>query len=760
MQLIRDNPITAMFFSFFLAACGLSYMPWFLRWILLGMAVSVILLLLICKPFDRHTRHALILISAALAAAGLTVMAAHLHADRLESFAGTADKMTLRITETEYSLSYAAGYFAVVEESEHLPAGTKIRLYTSQNSLQEGSVLSGEVELCSLSDSGFDGRSYYLPKRIFLTAEEIELIHTETHPVFSFASLFRRINQRLTAMLLANTSPRAGGLSTAVLLGSQDHLDEAIERDFRRLGISHLLVVSGTHFSVLVTFAGSGLKRLRVPPKIRICLNILLILFFMFLTGMTSSVMRAGIMHLMAQLSQLLIRRNNIIHSFAFSGALMVLLNPYAAMECGLQLSFAATYCCLLFQICKSSFYRMIRQKTGIRLHKLPLIGVIETVCCTSLVSLSTLPLIWLYFGEISLISIPANILFSPLISILMLLSLSFLILYPFLILILPLAGILNLFCSLLGELAETMANPEWVMISVNYDFSVFFLLPLTVLLLLLPFMNRSLRIRASAASALIAVLFFSVVGIIGLCERNVIRFSYLPEKKNDGFVLKSDSKALVCEMSDGSFGYTYTLTDELAELHVCEIDTLLLTHYHNKHILTVNRLSQREILRNLVLPEPVDERERGIYETIAENAAMRNIQVKTVPAGESFEFNGTTITLFERTYLSRSTHPITAVGIDLGEEEIILLSGSFNQSVPEITMAAEAAEYVIFGNHSPVYKKTFGLSFASEPKVMITGENAYAYMEKTLADQCDPLAAEIPWRLKLRRTGSDTSGE
>lgn len=757
MQMIRNNPVTAMFFAFFLASCGYSCLPWILRWITLGIAVIFLLVAVLAKLFDPAMRHSLILVSAAVLLSGLLVSGAHLHAQRLDGYAGETDTVRLRITESEYSLSYAAGYFAEVEESGFLPAGTRIRLYSSHTALPDGAVLEGEVQLASLSDSGFDGRTYYLPKRILHAAEDLSLIHTDTRPSFSLSALFRQLRDRLTAMILVNTSPEAGGLASAVLLGEQEYLDEAMQRDFRRLGISHLLVVSGTHFSVLVTMSTLGLKRLKCSPKLRAVLNIVLILFLMFLTGMTSSVMRAGIMHLMAQISHLLTRRNNLIHSFAFSGALMVLLNPYAAMDCGLQLSFAATYCCLLFQTGKSAVYRTIRKKTGIRMQKLPLIGAAETVLCTSLVSLSTLPLIWLYFGEVSLISIPANVIFTPLISILMLFCAAFLILYPLRLLILPMAALMNLFSALLGRIAEAMARPDWVMISVNYGFSVFFLLPLTVILLLLPFLNRKFRLPAAASAVLLGVLFFAVIGGISLADRGNIRFTYLPEKKNDGFVLKSDGKVLLCEMADGSFGYAYTLTDEMAEMHVCEIDALLLTHYHNKHIQMADRLASREILRSIVLPEPIDDRERGIYGNLCEIAALKKIPVITLPAGGSFDFHGITVTLPDRIYLSRSTHPVTAVQIDLGTEEIVLLSCSFNQSVPEITYFAENAEYVILGNHSPVYKKTFGLSFVSEPKVLIAGEDACAHME-TVPDTVVP--ADLPWRLTVRRNEEDTTQE
>ena len=622
--------------------------------------------------------------------------------------------------------------------------------------LEEGSVLKGTVSLLSISENSgsFDGRSYYLPDKVMLQAEDISLSHVDTLPSFSVSSLFRQIRQRLTAMILAHTSPEAGGLASAVLLGDRDHLEDAMERDFRRLGITHLLVVSGTHFSVLVSMADTGLKRFRIPPKLRCCISMGIILLIMLLTGLTPSVVRAGIMHLMAQLSLLLVRKSNLIHSFAFSGALMVLINPYAAMDCGLQLSFAAASCCILFQIYKGSLYRFIRIKTGIRLADLPLIAIPEAIACTCMVSLSTLPLIWLYFGEVSLFSIPANLIFTPLISLLMLFTAAYLILYPLYLLILPMAAVLSGFCALLGNLAEFLARPDWVMIPVNYRFSVFFLLPMTVMFLLIPFVRRRMKVRLAVSSLLTGVLFFSVVGIIGAADRPYVSFSYLSDRKNDGFVLKSDGRILLCESSDASFGFSGLLTDEMSELHACEIDTLLLTHYHNKHVQLVNRLSEREILRNLVLPEPTDERETDIYRSLCENAALHRVRVTTLETGAAFDFCGVAVTLFERAYLSRSSHPVTAVSLELNGDRLTMVSSSFNQSVPEITSALESSEYLIFGGHSPVYKKTFGLSFSEKPKAMVVHSDAYSFMDEELKLIADSVRVPAPFRLRVRRNG------
>ena len=69
-------------------------------------------------------------------------------------------------------------------------------------------------------------------------------------------------------------------------------------------------------------------------------------------------------------------------------------------------------------------------------------------------------------------------------------------------------------------------------------------------------------------------------------------------------------------------------------------------------------------------------------------------------------------------TKLSRSSHPVSGASVDLPSGGVFFGSGSFNES-EELTRAAEEAEIVILGGHSPVYKKTFALFPAEGTKVL-----------------------------------------
>lgn len=764
MKYLEQFPVTAMFMGFFLSSCVFAYCNTALKLVFLGVTLLFLLITALHIPSIRETLRTLLLyvLSACAAAGILSFIFFDVITATYEKQHGTSDIVTLQITECEYALSYASRYQAVIRQSKKLPSGTTLLLDTSLLALENGTMLTGEVSYTSLAEAGtdsFDSVQYYLPRKIMILAEDLSLEKSGSRTNFSLTELFREINAKLSSALLAHVRYEAGGLASAVLLGNKENLSESVLRDFRRIGISHLLVVSGTHFSVILSFAERTLRRLRVQRRWRAVLNIILIIFLMFLTGFTPSVIRAGIMHLLAQIGLLVSRKANQIHSFAISGTLIILANPYSAIDCSLQLSYIATYSCIFFSQNRSTLRHFLREH-GMHPKNLisrALLSVIETMAMTSIITLNTLPLMWLYFGEISLISIPVNVIFIPLVTGLMYLTGIYLLLYPLRLFLYPMVLLLNGYCSIITTIAAYFSSKDWILLPVNYSFSVFFLVPLSILLILLPFSGKIVRKRVLLSACSICVLFHGVIGVWNYIDSKNVYFSYLPEKKNDGFVLKSEGKALLCEISDASFSYSYNLVNEVSELHCCEIETLLLTHYHSKHIQLLERLSQREILRNVVLPEPIDEREEEIYRSLLDTAELYNLPVTTVPNGGSYSFGDTEITLFERVYLSRSTHPVIAVKIVIPDQTIVVASCSFNESVPEIAGALEMADFPILGHHSPVYKKAIDLSFSNSSTVVLS-EQAYEWLdEKTLGALVNSIVSLEPNSFRIKAAPDGT---
>ncbi len=767
------HPSTAAFFSFFLVSCLTSYCSFPVKIVILSLFLIGTMGLVIFRRIRSQTsigKYVRVLLAALLAAsvASLISLAAFdLYAEHIDSYAGQKDTVTVQILETDYALSYTTRYRARIRESEHLPKGTQLMLDTPLSSLPDGTLLTGTVTYISLkesSSSSFDAVAYYLPKQVMIMAEGDALTVTGQRKSVSPSRFFSEANEWLSARLMAHLDYEAGGLASAVLLGNKDGLTDALSRDFRRIGISHLLVISGTHFSVLVSLLERAMRRYHVNRRARSLLNMGMILLLMCLTGLTPSVLRAGLMHLLAQLSIYVSRKPNRIHSFALSGSVIVLLNPYLSLDCGLQLSFIATYCCLQFIDIRWNLLKPLRRRIGRKMWRTRrirfLVSILESIGMTTFVTLGTLPLIWLYFGEVSLISIPVNLLAVPIVTALMMLCILYLALYPLRLFIVPMAAAINGFCILFRETAGFFARFDWVILPLGYEFTLFFLAPLTGILLLLPLFDKRNRIRAMGTAAALCILLAGVIGIVRFTERDLVQISYVNAKKNDGIVLKSENKCLLADMSDGSFGFSYRLTREMEQLHSCEIEGLLLTHYHNKHVQLLSRLAEREILRNLIIPKPQNEDETALYRVLLETAAEYSVAVTTIAPGETFLFGDVEIQIYDRTYLKRSSHPITALRLDAFDQRVMLVSCSFNEGNPTLSTDLTEADFAIFGAHSPVYKKTFDLVF-DQPNAVWMCEDAKDHMSENTRSSLPvgfPLVPDEVNRITIRPADGKSS--
>ena len=138
-------------------------------------------------------------------------------------------------------------------------------------------------------------------------------------------------------------------LARAILLGEKRGLPFEIKRDFTRTGTSHLVVVSGMHFSVTLCLFVFLLRKLYMR-RLRFCLMVLLIFGYCALTGFYPSVMRSGIMLIIMFGGDCIRRTHDSLNSLGFAGLCLSLFNPYAVGDIGMLLSFAATIGIVLWE--------------------------------------------------------------------------------------------------------------------------------------------------------------------------------------------------------------------------------------------------------------------------------------------------------------------------------------------------------------------------------------------------------------------------
>lgn len=131
-----------------------------------------------------------------------------------------------------------------------------------------------------------------------------------------------------------------GAVLAAMASGDKSRLTDEITENYRAAGISHLLVVSGLHLSLVCGVFATRTGRFW---RIRSAAAVLLVLFMMGLTGFSPSVLRAGISALILHLGSLFLLSADPLTSMGIAAVLISFQGPYAVCDLAFQLSFAAT---------------------------------------------------------------------------------------------------------------------------------------------------------------------------------------------------------------------------------------------------------------------------------------------------------------------------------------------------------------------------------------------------------------------------------
>ncbi|MBP7811546.1 MAG: ComEC/Rec2 family competence protein [Candidatus Moranbacteria bacterium] len=205
------------------------------------------------------------------------------------------------------------------------------------------------------------------------------------------------------------------GLARGLLLGGSDELPESLTLDFRTVGLSHIVAVSGYNISVLAGgffLLGIGLGWYR---KRAIWIAFVGTVLFVLLVGAPASAVRAALVAIAGFGAFAISRPIPTVSVLCFAAALMLLGNPLLLRyDIGFQLSFLATFAIL--------FSAPWRSRFG---GKSWFVGGFIDV---SLITLSVLffvtPLTLIHFGTLSPYALFANMLVLPLVPVAFIVSL------------------------------------------------------------------------------------------------------------------------------------------------------------------------------------------------------------------------------------------------------------------------------------------------------------------------------------------------
>ncbi|MBB5133086.1 competence protein ComEC [Thermocatellispora tengchongensis] len=197
--------------------------------------------------------------------------------------------------------------------------------------------------------------------------------------------------------------PDQRGLLPGLAVGDVSRMDPQVKADFEDAGLGHLTAVSGANLAI-VTAAVMGLSRVAgLPLAVRAVLAGIAMVAFAIVARPSPSVLRALFMGLIAALALGSGRARDGVAALSVAVLGLVLFDPELARSYGFALSVSATAGILL--LTPRWRDRMARRMPG---------PLAEATAVTAAAQAAVTPLLVLLSGQLSLVTVPANLLAGP----------------------------------------------------------------------------------------------------------------------------------------------------------------------------------------------------------------------------------------------------------------------------------------------------------------------------------------------------------
>ncbi len=179
-----------------------------------------------------------------------------------------------------------------------------------------------------------------------------------------------------------------GALAAGMLWGGSEGLSRQTKEAYRRVGLLHIVAASGYNVTLVTGWILSACL-IWLSRRWALGVTVAGIVIYMLLAGWQPSIIRAGIMAILAMTGLILGRERDAKWLLMLTGAAMLAWNPKLISDIGFQLSFAATFGILTF----------LNTSPGVRSV---LLADLKTTLAAQAM---TTPLILHHFGNLSVIS-------------------------------------------------------------------------------------------------------------------------------------------------------------------------------------------------------------------------------------------------------------------------------------------------------------------------------------------------------------------
>ncbi len=251
---------------------------------------------------------------------------------------------------------------------------------------------------------GFNYKEYLKTKKIYgsFKAEKISVI--KENNVNFILRISNNTRNKVIEIAKKILPQQTSSLLIGILIGERQYISEDITENFSKSSLSHILAISGSHISYIIIGITFILTKSRTSKKGMYIITILSLIFFIFITNFSSSVIRACIMGIIVLFAKIVYRKPDILTSISVSLLIILIDNPFAIKDIGLQLSYLGTIGIVYLNKPIANFLEKYMKKK-----------IAKMLAITISAQIMVLPVTVINFNNISTVFIISNIIAAPL---------------------------------------------------------------------------------------------------------------------------------------------------------------------------------------------------------------------------------------------------------------------------------------------------------------------------------------------------------
>lgn len=510
-------------------------------------------------------------------------------------------------------------------------------------------IVKGNFEEASTARNkgGFDYKQYLKSKNIYgivtVDKKDIETINKNNVDIIDL--LANKVRNSMKRKIEQNLPNETSELLSGMLIGEKSNLQKEIQEDFRDSSLSHVLAISGMHVSYVMLGITFVISKVKFSKKMSKIVTILILLFFIILTGKTASVTRACFMSSYIILASLLHKKAHVLGSISISLLIILIINPYFILDIGLQLSYGGTIGIVLIYPILKKYKKKKEDKTG-RIKKVLYKikdKILDTILITISANLVIFPIVLFHYNIMSFTFIISNLLISPIIGIIIILGFlsvfaSYIvspiskIMFFFLQILLSVLAQIAHFCAELPLSKVYFPTPKKYIIIIYYIFLIYFILV------------KNKIITGKKIGKKVFIIFIIIVIILNLILNFIPKtftISFIDVGQGDSMLISTPKGNNIIVDGGGSRDETsfnigkQTLIPYLLNKGITKLDYVIISHFDSDHVGGILSVLEELKAEKVIICE---QEENENYKRFKEIVKNKNIKVYVVKKGDNLK--------------------------------------------------------------------------------------------------------------------------